>query len=108
MSIINKTAAFLLAASMSSTMIAKQDDFKYVVDRFADIEVLRYQVPDFESLTLNQKLYVYYLTEAALYGRDIMWDQNGKYNLALRQLLEDTYTASNGDKTDPQFVAFEK
>lgn len=108
MSIINKTAAFLLAASMSSTMIAKQDDFKYVVDRFADIEVLRYQVPDFETLTLNQKLYVYYLTEAALYGRDIMWDQNCKYNLALRQLLENTYTAYSGDKANPQFVAFEK
>lgn len=110
MSLLNKTAAaILIAASISTTMKATDNnDFKYVVDRFADIEVLRYQVPDFENLTLNQKLYVYYLTEAALYGRDIMWDQNGKYNLELRKMLETVYSSYTGDKETPEFQAFEK
>lgn len=110
MSLIKKSAAtFLIAASMSTSLMATETkDFNYIVDRFADIEVLRYKVPDFEKLTLNQKLYVYYLTEAALNGRDIMWDQNCKYNLELRQLLEKTYTSFKGDKNDPQFKAFEK
>ena len=110
MSLIKKSAAtVLIAASMSTSLMATETkDFNYIVDRFADIEVLRYKVPDFEKLTLNQKLYVYYLTEAALNGRDIMWDQNCKYNLELRQLLEKTYTSFKGDKKDPQFKAFEK
>ncbi len=82
--------------------------FKYTVDRFADIEVLRYQVPDFESLSLNQKRLVYYLTEAALWGRDILWDQNYKYNLPLRQMLEKVYTTFDGDRTSAEFKAFEK
>lgn len=110
MSPIKKSAAtVLIAASMSTSLMATETkDFNYIVDRFADIEVLRYKVPDFKKLTLNQKLYVYYLTEAALNGRDIMWDQNCKCNLELRQLLEKTYTSFKGDKNDPQFKAFEK
>lgn len=79
-----------------------------VVDRFADIEVLRYAVPGFENLSLDQKKFVYYLTEAALAGRDILWDQNGKYNLALRQVLEEIYKNYKGDRTDKNFIAFEK
>ena len=67
-------------------------EFDYTVDRFADIEVLRYQVPDFDSLTVQQKALVYYLTEAALWGRDILWDQNYKHNLAIRRMLENVYT----------------
>ncbi len=86
---------------------AEADDFDYVVDRFADIEVLRYKVPDFENLTLNQKILVYYLTEAALWGRDILWDQNNASNLALRDLLEAVYTNYDGDREDPDFKAFE-
>jgi len=78
-----------------------------VVDRFADIEVLRYTVPGFNELTLDQKKFIYYLTEAALAGRDILWDQNGRYNLALRELLEEIYRTYDGDKNDPQFRAFE-
>ncbi|WP_290392964.1 hypothetical protein, partial [uncultured Muribaculum sp.] len=60
-------------------MAKDSSDFDYVVDRFADIEVLRYKVPDFENLSLQQKLLIYHLTEAAIAGRDILWDQNGKY-----------------------------
>lgn len=84
------------------------EPFDYVVDRFADIEVLRYQVPDFESLTLDQKRLVYYLTEAALWGRDILWDQNYKYNLAIRDMLEGVYKNYKGDRSDAQYKAFEK
>lgn len=104
-----------LSAALSMAMTAcshqnqkESDDFNYVVDRFADIEVLRYQVPDFDSLSLRQKKLVYYLTEAALWGRDILWDQNGKYNLPIRTLLENIYTTYDGDKSDPQYLALEK
>ena len=78
------------------------------LDRFADIEVLRYEVPCFESLSLQQKKLVYYLTEAAQWGRDILWDQNCKYNLAIRQVCEDIYTNYKGDKEDANWKAFEQ
>ena len=61
--------------------------FDYHVDRFADIEVLRYRVPGFENLSRNQKILVYYLTEAALTGRDILWDQNGRYIFVMVQVI---------------------
>lgn len=80
--------------------------FDYNVDRFADIEVLRYKVPDFENLTLNQKLLIYYLSEAAITGRDMLWDQNNKYNLQLRSLLEKIYTGYRGPKDDKNWEAF--
>lgn len=101
------TAGILLAAVSTSSLMAKDNNFNYVVDRFADIEVLRYKVPDFENLTLNQKLLIYHLTEAALAGRDILWDQNNRYNLDLRQLLENVYTNFNGDRNSADFKAFE-
>ena len=69
-------------------MAEDKNDFDYVVDRFADIEVLRYPVPDFDKLSLSQKMLVYHLTEAALAGRDILWDQNCRLNLELRDMLE--------------------
>lgn len=83
-------------------------DFDYTVDRFADIEVLRYRVPEFEDLTPQQRILVYYLTEAALAGRDILWDQNGKYNLAIRDMLEGVYTSFDGDNESSDYKAFEK
>ncbi|MDE5693676.1 MAG: dipeptidyl peptidase 3 [Duncaniella sp.] len=82
-------------------------DFDYTVDRFADIEVLRYQVPGFEELTPQQRIFIYYLTEAAIAGRDMLWDQNGKYNLAIRDLIEGVYTNYKGDKEDPNYKALE-
>ncbi|MCM1109615.1 MAG: dipeptidyl peptidase 3 [Clostridium sp.] len=106
-----KTTVACAAAAIAltnSAMSKEQDNFDYVVDRFADIEVLRYQVPGFEDLSLNQKLLVYYLTEAALNGRDILWDQNNIYNLPLRQLLEKAYTSYKGPRDSEQFKAFEK
>ena len=105
-----KTAgvALLALATSSQAMANDNDNFQYVVDRFADIEVLRYKVPDFEKLSLQQKLLVYHLTEAALAGRDILWDQNGKDNLAVRDLMENIYKNYTGDKNSADYKAFEK
>ena len=83
-------------------------NFNYHVDRFADIEVLRYEVPEFDRLSLNQKTMLYYLSEAAQMGRDIIWDQNGVYNLQIRQLLENIYNNYKGDRNSKDFKAFEK
>lgn len=93
-------------ASMANTLDPNNPSGT-VVDRFADIEVMRYVVPDFANLSLNQKKLIYFLTEAALQGRDILWDQNGKYNLPLRQLLEAVYTNYEGDRNTANFKAFE-
>lgn len=111
-----KVAASVVVATSSLAAVAgapvsqsSQKPFdNYVVDRFADIEVLRYDVPGFEDLSQRQRLFVYYLTEAALAGRDILWDQNCRYNLAIRDLLEDVYANYKGDRNDPQFRGFEK
>ena len=81
------------------------DDFNYVVDQFADLQILRYQVPGFESLSLKQKQLIYHLSEAALMGRDILFDQNCRYNLPIRRSLEAIYNQYKGDRKDPQFVA---
>lgn len=82
-------------------------NFDYHVDRFADIEVLRYEVPEFDRLSLNQKKMIYYLSQTAQAGRDIIWDQNGKYNLQIRKLLENIYKNYKGDKNSPDYKAFE-
>ncbi|MDR2147974.1 MAG: dipeptidyl peptidase 3 [Tannerella sp.] len=79
----------------------------YTVDRFADIEVLRYKVPDFDALTLQQKQLLYHLSEAALMGRDILFDQNNRYNLTIRRALEAVYQDYAGDRNDEQFRALE-
>ena len=102
--ILSAIAAVALGAPAAS--MAESLDFNYKVDRFADIEVLRYKVPDFEQLTTQQKELVYYLTEAALYGRDILTDQNGKYNLAIRTTLENIYKNYDGSKDDADYKGF--
>jgi len=84
----------------------KKDTFNYVVDQFADIQVLRYRVPDFESLTLQQKKLAYYLSQAALCGRDILYDQFYKYNLLIRQTLEGIYKGYNGEREAEEFKEF--
>lgn len=103
-----KILTIAAAAAVSFTAMAQDKPFDYNVDRFADIEVLRYKVPDFESLSLDQKRLVYYLTEAAIWGRDILWDQNYKHNLAIRDLIESVYTNYKGDRNSAEFKAFEK
>lgn len=83
------------------------DTFNYTVEQFADLQLLRYQVHGFEELTLKQKELIYYLSQAALEGRDILFDQNGKYNLIIRKLLETVYTDYQGDRGDTNFVNME-
>jgi len=87
--------------------VTNNNGFDYVVDRFADLEILRYQVPGFESLTLKQKQLLYHLSEAALMGRDILFDQNCRYNLPIRRTLEAIYTSYKGDRQTPDFLALE-
>ena len=99
--------ALLTACSGSKTTTAEADKFDYTVEQFADLQILRYRVPGFENLSLQQKELVYYLTEAALQGRDILFDQNGKYNLRIRRTLEAVYTGYKGDKNTPDFKALE-
>lgn len=84
-----------------------ENSFSYTVEQFADLQILRYRVPGFEQLSLRQKQLIYYLSEAALEGRDILFDQNGKYNLQIRRLLEAVYTHFEGDRTSESFRALE-
>ena len=104
-------SAMAICAFMASAMpaIANEDpNFDYVVDRFADIEVLRYEVPGFKNLTADQKVMIYYLSEAAQIGRDIIWDQNGRFNLPIRVTLEAIYNNYKGDRNSADFKAFEQ
>lgn len=84
-----------------------ENSFSYTVEQFADLQILRYRVPGFEQLALRQKQLIYYLLQAALEGRDILFDQNGKYNLQIRRLLEAVYTHFEGDRTSEPFRALE-
>lgn len=86
----------------------KEKKFEYSNERFADLQMLRYKVEGFENLSLKQKTFIYYLQEAALYGRDILFDQNGKYNLRIRKMLEDVYVNYQGDKESKNFKALEE
>ncbi|SEE27045.1 dipeptidyl-peptidase-3 [Tenacibaculum sp. MAR_2010_89] len=90
----------------TTTKETKTTDFEYVVEQFADIKVLRYQIPGFKELTLKEKQLVYYLTQAGLAGRDIMWDQNYRHNLEIRNALETVNTTFKGDKKSKDYVAF--
>ena len=99
--------SLLTACGGNPKTTAEAEKFDYTVEQFADLQILRYRVPGFEDLSLKQKELVYYLTEAALQGRDILFDQNGKYNLTIRRMLEAVYTGYNGDKNTPDFKAME-
>lgn len=100
-------ATLLMACGGAKTTTAEAEKFDYTVEQFADLQILRYQVPGFEDLSLQQKELIYYLTQASLEGRDILFDQNGKYNLTIRRMLEAVYTNYKGDKTAPEFQNME-
>lgn len=87
--------------------VKKESTFNYNVEEFADIKVLRYQIPVWENLTLKEQKLVYYLTQAGLSGRDIMWDQNYRHNLTIRKALEHVYANYKGDKSSNDWAAFE-
>lgn len=88
-------------------MPESEDSFEYKVDQFADLAILRYQIPGWEELTLKEKELVYYLTQAGLAGRDIMWDQKYRHNLEIRSALENIYRNFSGDKNSDNWNAFE-
>ncbi|MCH7524367.1 MAG: dihydrofolate reductase [Bacteroidetes bacterium] len=87
--------------------LSADEDFPYLLEQFADLKILRYQIPGWEDLTLKEQKLVYYLTQAGLSGRDIMWDQNYRHNLKIRKALENIYTSYEGDKTSDNWNAFE-
>lgn len=83
-----------------------KEEFSYIVDQFADLQILRYKVPGFENLSLRQKQLLYHLSEAALMGRDILFDQNGRHNLVIRRTLEAVYQYGTVDKSSADYQAF--
>ena len=106
-------ATIALGSSSCKSQIESQDpnnkeEFKWIVDTFDDIKVLQYKVPDFDSLPLDKKKLIYYLNQAALSGRDIIYDQNFKYNLPIRRTLEAIYINFDGNRESPEWLAFEK
>lgn len=103
---MNKTMAILtLLAAHAAAASAQESTFPYSDERFADLQMLRYEVKGFDELSLRQKTFIYYLQEAALQGRDILFDQNGRYNLRIRKTLETIYTDYTGDRESADFQA---
>ena len=100
-------ATSLLTTACGSKENNSDDKFDYSVEKFADLQILRYKVPGFEELSLKEKELIYYLSEAALEGRDILFDQNGKYNLRIRRMLEAIYSNYAGDKNKEEYKQLE-
>ena len=93
-------------ASCGQKTAQEGNDFKYLIDEFADLKIIRYKIDGWEDLSLQQKEYVYHLSEAAKWGRDIYWDQNGKYNLQVRRVIEDILNKYEGDRECADFQDF--
>ena len=101
------TALTAAAVSCGNNAGSQQDkDFKYLIDEFADLKIMRYQIPGWDDLTLQQKEYVYHLGEAAKYGRDILWDQHCKANLPIRHAIENILENYQGDRDSKDFQDF--
>src|SRR3972149_277182 len=92
--------------TLKDSIVAVPDTMKYQTDQFADVRVLRYKIPGFEQLTPKQKELLYYLYEAALAGKDIIWDQNFKYNLTVRKTMESIVSSYKGDKNSEDWKKF--
>lgn len=92
--------------ALSDTVAVPEDDFVYNTEQFGDIKILRYKVPGFDELTDNQKELVYYLSQAALAGRDIIWDQNYKHNLCIRRTMENIVNSYKGDRNTEDYKNF--
>ena len=101
-------SAAVAACSPGKDASRKPADFHYLADQFADLKVIRFQVPGWEALTFEQKAYAYHLAEAAKWGRDITWDQYFKWNLPIRHALENILENYRGDRTCPEFAQFEE
>jgi len=107
---MNKIVTMMTMAGMAAFLAGcnspKEENFKYTIDAFADLKVMRYQIPGWEDLTLQQKEYAYHLAEAAKWGRDILWDQNCKENLRVRHALEAILKIEDIDKETPEYQDF--
>ncbi len=103
----NKTQETAKKAEKEQVETSDEKDFDYLLEEFADIKVLNYDIPGWDELSLKQKKYVYYLVQAGLEGRDIFWDQNYKHNLKIRKALEKIYTTYEGDKSSEDWKNFE-
>ena len=99
---------FICGMLVSCSVDQEEQNFNHFVEQFADIKVLRYEIPGFEELTLKEKKLVYYLTQAGLAGRDIIWDQNYRHNLLIRKGLENINTRFTGDRNTEDFKAFKE
>ena len=107
MKLITKMIAITGVAAAAMSCGQNEKEFKYLVDEFADLKIMKYHVPGWDGLTLQQKEYVYHLAEAAKYGRDIIWMQNCKYNLDVRKVLENVLENYRGDRNCDEFKQFE-
>ena len=103
---ILKMAIIAGVAATAFSSCKEKEDFKYMIDEFADIKVMRYKVPGWDNLSLQEKSYVYHLSEAAKWGRDIYWDQNCKWNIPVRKALEKILSEYKGDKEVPEYQDF--
>ena len=106
---MNKFFKMMLISASAAAVAAcagENEQFKYTIDQFADLKVMRYKIPGWESLSLKQKTYVYYLAEAAKYGRDITWDQYCKWNLPVRHAIEAVLNGYEGDRNSENFGLF--
>lgn len=107
MSTITSCADAVVENPVKTEEVGNQKEFTYEVDNFADVKILRYQIPGWEDLSLKEQKLVYYLTQAGLSGRDIIWDQNYKHNLSIREALENIYTHYDGDRSTEDWKDFE-
>ncbi len=96
----------MAAGCSNAAKESKEGDFKYLIDEFADLKIMRYQIPEWDSLSVQQKAYVYHLGEAAKYGRDIVWDQFCSYNLPIRKTVENILNNYKGDRECQEFQDF--
>ena len=108
MKLITKMIAITSMAAAAMSCCQNEKEFKYLVDEFADLKIMKYHVPGWDGLTLQQKEYVFHLAEAAKYGRDIIWMQNCKYNLDVRKVLENVLENYKGDRNCEDFKQFEE
>ena len=102
----NKSTSFSKESNNPSSVQQTTNDFKYLTEQFADLRIVRYRIPGWDQLTLKQKKLVYFLTQAGYSGRDIIWDQNYRHNLAIRHALEIIVTKYNGDKNNQEWKDF--
>lgn len=101
-----KMILYTAGVAALSACAHKQSEFKYTIDQFADIKIMRYQIPGWDNLSLQQKQYAFHLSEAAKLGRDITWDQYCKYNLPVRHALEDILHNYSGERSGAEWDNF--